>query len=285
MASIATSASGFPPGVLEEITQFFSWNPPLFVPGHKLSSKAHSPSFYDKHFTETLVLKRVQRLPSLIQDLAGNVDQLLNAASNTLPPLLGFPTAQRRKADLRNLNVTMQDEKAVTSFYQQTTATYCSIVASTLALHPNASFSEWQSLLSWTQSGRSSSYAIMDGQLCFIEEGSEENKTTRADLVLTMDSKTRLIFENLRGSETPLATWEFIIAGSIEVITAVPNLDMFSWTYCTARKCGRFASHSRAREQVSDHVRIGPDAQVPPWILPVCSYSLNREKIMVLMSV
>jgi len=52
------------------------------------------------------------------------------------------------------------------------------------------------------------------------------------------DSNTRLILEDLRKSKWPLATWEFknLMAGSVEVLTAVPYLSRFSWTCCDSPK-------------------------------------------------
>jgi len=66
-----------------EINALFSWDASL-VPG-----------FYDKHFSDKLVFKRVERLPSLVQDVANDVDKALRAASPTLPLLCpGFITVE-----------------------------------------------------------------------------------------------------------------------------------------------------------------------------------------------
>lgn len=261
MASPSASA---PPGVLEELGQLFSWNPPFLYPGKMHSTNTRKPSFYDKHFTQNLVLKRVERFPSLVQDLERNVNKSLDAASKTLPPLPGFPNAQEREDHTNNLDDQVEDEKAISALYQQTTAHFCLGVASTLALHPTASFSRWNSLLSWTPSGRSSAYA----QLSFIGEGHGGTKTMREGVLQTMDDRTRLFFEDLRESNSPLATWEFknLMAGSVEVLAAVPNLGKFSWTYCDPPTC---PSHEKGRNLVK--LSKGPDARVPPWSLPVCS--------------
>ena len=70
-------------------------------------------------------------------------------------------TAKQRKRDVENLDLT--DEKGVADFYNLTAARFYTPVASTLALHPKASISEWGSLLVWSQSVSSSGYEIMDG--------------------------------------------------------------------------------------------------------------------------
>src|SRR5258705_11091041 len=78
-----------------------------------------------------------------------------------------------------------------------------------LALHPTASFSEWSSLLRWTQSVSSEGYAIMDGELHFERDaGFEEDIIHRASIMETTEDNVRRIFKEIRGSGVPLATWE-----------------------------------------------------------------------------
>jgi hypothetical protein len=279
----STTATGPPSEVLDEIEALFCWNPPRLILAPK---KKHStlPSFYDKHFSTDLVLKRVERLPSLVQDLASNVDKALSAASATLPPLKGFITAEQRRFDLRRIEKEVTDEKGVANFYDKYTAKYCSDLASTLALHPAASFSEWDSLLIWTQSVSSSGYAIMDGLLRFIAESDEKIEGPRAHIVESMENAKRRIFEEMRKSKTPLASYEIksLSAGSVEVMIAVPNLGKFYWTYCDARKCHTNPKHEKARSNVKQVV-VGPDAQVTPWTFPVCSFSLNHETMVLIL--
>ena len=117
-------------------------------------------------------------LPSLVPDLAKNVDQVLDAALGTLPPVEeGFIIAKQRRYDVRNLDTAMTDERAVGDFYLQTTAKYCMLVASMLALHPSSP--EWQSLLSWTQSPFSAVHGIMNAQLRFMGEGDGQQSSCR----------------------------------------------------------------------------------------------------------
>ncbi len=90
----STTAAG-QPEVPDEIKALFSWNPPRLCPAPKTKSSTksstatRSPAFYGKHFSSDLVVKKVVRLPSLVRDLAGNVDRVLDALE-TIPPLEGF---------------------------------------------------------------------------------------------------------------------------------------------------------------------------------------------------
>ncbi|KAF8351680.1 hypothetical protein F5887DRAFT_1069354 [Amanita rubescens] len=274
------------PEVLDEIKALFSWNPPRLVPAPKTKSSTDSSAsncsptlFYDKHFSSDLVLKKVVRLPSLVQDLAGNVDKVLGALDlETLPPLGGFITAKHRASDRLGLSRVVADEaSAVVEFYGRTTARYCPYVASTLALHP--SFPQWGSLLYWTCSAPSPDYANMDGALIFIEEADDDDddddyydkyEVRRAAIVESMDSKSRAIFEEVRKSRPTLATWEMksISTGSPEVMTAIHNLGEFSWTSCPANDCDTNIQHKNLKEQGNQAViQAGPDARAPPWNL------------------
>ncbi|KAF8808131.1 hypothetical protein BYT27DRAFT_7211721 [Phlegmacium glaucopus] len=267
--------------VLKEINALFSWNPPRLIPdlNKKKSSTVTCPSsFYDKHFSSDLVLKRVKRLPSLVTDLAKNVDTTLDGAINlnSLPPLDDFITARQRAADIRSLSKVVTSEKAVADFYDKTTAKYCSRVASTLALHPTASFSQWDSLLSWTQSTVSSGYAITDGQLCFIEKSVDQtNKAHQEAIVKSIQTKIRPIFEEMRKFRSPLATWEIksISTGPDEVMTTVTNLGEFSWTTCT--DCGTDPKNNN--QKAVKLVDVGLDALTPPWSFPDDSLNTDEE--------
>ena len=278
MAS-TTAAADQLPDIRSEIEALLSWNPPRLIPvaTKKKLSSTQPRSFYDKHFSQTLVLQRVARLPSLVPALANNVDAALHAASGTLPPPNGFITAQRRTEDLGNLDVRVEDEKAVANFYNQTTAKYCSPLASTLALHPTASFSQWTSLLFWTQSVHSSGYAIVDGVLRFFgESGLPTIEMIRAEIVKGMESDKRGIFEKMRESSSPLSMWEIkrLSAGPIEVMTAVSNLGKFSWTTCKVPNGLMESKHKKVIERVVQ-VLVGPDAKAPLWRITVCLCPLN----------
>jgi hypothetical protein len=82
-----------------------------------------------------------------------------------LPTIERFITAEDRENRLWNVEKTITDERGVANFYGNITASFCTPLASTLALHPEAWNSDWKSLLVWTQSGSNSVDAIMDGEL------------------------------------------------------------------------------------------------------------------------
>src|SRR6266550_3913635 len=136
--------------------------------------------------------------------------------------------------------------------------------ASMLALHPSAP--RWTSLLCWTKSPVPA-YAIMDGELRFLENAKEQH---RADIVEGMNSKFRSTFEELSELRSSVATWEFtsVPTGSLEVMTTVRTLGEFRWTSCNDPGCGTNLKHALKKEK--DHQTVpGPYAQAPPWSFPV----------------
>ena len=191
--------------------------------------------------------------------------------------LLGFITDDQRVEDRRTMGKTMSDESEVADCYKNTTARYCTRVASTLAFHP----SRWQSsLLKWTKSGPFSDYAISDGVLLFVANEGDLDEEDRELNLKEMDSETRRIFDAMREKKDSLASWEIqgLTAGFFEVMNAVQDLGKFSWTYCDLSKSKCLKEHDKAREKVYD-VKVGPDASNPPWNLPVSLPSLNRQKM------
>jgi hypothetical protein len=120
----------------------------------------------------------------------------------------------------------------------------------------------------------------MDGVLRFFgESGLQTMETIRAEIVKGMESDKRRIFEKMRESSSPLATWEIkrLSAGPVEVMTAVPNLGKFSWPTCTVPSCPMESKHKKVIERVVQ-VLVGPDAKAPLWRIPVCLCPLNREE-------
>jgi hypothetical protein len=272
--------------IRQEIEALFSWNPPLkpaALPSNsesEISTGTCPPVFYDKHFSSRLILREVKRLPSLIQDLANNVDAAVIAASETLPPWKGFITAEQRDIAMGNLDTIVTDENGVGNFYYETTAIFCSPLASTLALHPNAPFSQWRSLVRWTKSGARSSYPIVDGLLRFIGKGDNEKlEAKRVAIADTMERETRLIFEELREYLSPLCTWKMksTCPGPLEVMISVPNLGKFAWMGYIDEAC--LMTLKDQKEWKVSRTIVGPDARDPPWTLKVCSFSSNRANV------
>jgi len=121
----------------------------------------------------------------------------------------------------------------------------------------------------------------MNGVLHFVSEsGIEGSEHQLATIMEQMDSDTRHIFEELRRSTTPLASWEIksTSAGPEEVIRAVPDLGRFFWTFCNGEACSAVQKHAKGLEEGENTV-MGRDAQHPPWNLNVRSLSKNRENV------
>jgi hypothetical protein len=235
MVSTSTSASGAPP------KNSSSYSPGILLFSILAECAQPNPAhlhFTIKIFTKNLVLKTVERLPSLVQDLARNVDKSLNAALKTLPPLPGLLTTQEREDHIDGLENVRQESNFRLISANSFRATARALLRRSLYTLPPHS---------------------RDGNLSY--HGHHQV------VPQPMQSWTRS-FPSLER-----ATWEFknLVAGSVEVLTAVPNLGRFSWTYCDPPNC---PSHKKGRKMVKLS-KVGPDAQAPPWSLPLCSYSLE----------
>jgi len=286
-AATLTSTELLSEEVRHELNAIFDWNPvhlrpaPPMLPSRsrRRATGTHQPSFFDGHFSGDLILRQVKRLPSLVPDLANNVDRTLRAAEATLPCTWDLLTAAQRKRPLDNV---AKDEKAVIKAYMKTTPTFCEPVASTLTLHPKASTSGWSSLISWSTSVHPSMYAIANGQLQFKFNSNVEDA---ARLLNTMDSDTRKIVEKLRDAESPLGTWDFksITTGSDEVMQAVGTLGKFSWTGCNLKSSeGCSGSKHRIWTNTARNTVVGPDARDPPWNLTVCAFAQHWKALLII---
>ena len=273
------STTGHVSEVHREIEAVFRWNPPPLIlprlPKKKYTTKPRPSAFYDKHFDDRLILQRVARLPSLVQDFATNVDQKLSAASEALPSKPRAITV-KQELDLDEISTTAPDEKAVALYYDKTTAAYCLAIASALIFRSTVPMPRWLSLLSWTQSVHSSGYAIMDGQLVVKTEESvpEVRKDDFRRILEYMDPDIREMYERMKLMS--LASWEFksLTTGSDAVMEAVRNLDKFSWTYCEDPNCETLDKHQALRREIAK-TKIGPDAQNPPWNLNASLFTSN----------
>jgi len=267
----ASPLTGLSKSVRKEIEALFSWNPPLLVPATPIPRQSKSTStrplsFYDKHFAENLILKHVKPLPSLTLSLGDNIDRVLRDSGPMLPrawaPLM---TAATREFQVENEGNDVRREIGVVGFYLGNTAKFCTPMASTLALYPNAPKSKWRSLLRWSQSVRSSDYAVPDGELQF-----RQYKPNHDYLLNAMDSDTRKVVEQMRNDATPMATWEFksLTTGSDDVMKAVLKLHNFKWVYCDPKAC----SERQKWTITAGGIAVGPDAEQTPWDLNVCSF-------------
>jgi hypothetical protein len=248
------------------------------------SISTRPPAYFDRHFSTKLALKRVVHLPSLVEDIAKTVDSTLDAAKHTLPELSvgDFYTTKERKKAVRQAERFVRDEAGVSEFYAQTTGTFCPVVASTLALHPTAP--SWMALIRWTRAVSSSSHAIMDAELTLYAADDAEDAELREEIMKTIEGGRHRILEAMRRTGSPLMAYEFksLSAGPVEVMTAVPDLDEFQWTYCESPEhpCSN-PEHQKMRNTV-EAIVSGPDALHPPWKLPVCSYIASSAMLNVL---
>ena len=228
------------------------------------SDATHPPAFYDKHIPVNKALREVKHLPSLIQQLAENVNTALCTASETLPSLKGFITAEDCERNIEYLRQIVPDEKGVASYDKKSTARFCVPLASTLALHPQASSSQWFSLVIWTTSVPHSGYGIMNGLLHFMpmpEDGSKKSKSKWAQIMECMESEKCRTFVEMSRATTALGSWEMksTSARSQEAMRAVPTLGKFSWTFCNSEACFMTRKHAKELEK-GKNTPVGPDA-------------------------
>jgi hypothetical protein len=100
----------------------------------------------------------------------------------------------------------------------------------------------------------------MDAHHFERDSGFEEDITAlRATIVESMEENVCRIFTE-KDPKSPLATWEMKSLGG-EVMSAVPNLGIFSWTFCNVMNCREVLK--RAGEVVA-----GPDADPLQKITP-----------------
>ncbi|EDR15291.1 uncharacterized protein LACBIDRAFT_301371 [Laccaria bicolor S238N-H82] len=271
MASISAAAAS-PPIDLKELYDLFSWSPPRLVlypqmenKGPSTSGSTRQPAFFDRHFSTKLALKRVVHLPSLVEDIAKTVDSALDAAKHTLPKISNgdFYTTNDRRRAVREAERNVRDENEVRAFYSYTTARFCPVVASTLALHPAAS--SWISLIHWTTSVSSPRHAVTDAELTFYRLDDTDDAVRREEILDTMESRRRDILKGMREKQAPLITFEFESLSAGPVVTAIPELGDFEWTHCgpPEHSCND-PQHGKVKDQVAGIVP-GPDALRPPW--------------------
>jgi hypothetical protein len=264
--------------ILQELDDLFSWSPPrLYLnPNRTKSTATRRPTFFDKHFCDKAILKRVVHVPSLVRNLAEIVDSALEAAKPRFPLSTdNFITAKERKRAVERQRDEVGGEEGVAVFFQGTTGNFCPSVASTLLLHPDA-VPEWQSLISFTSDVASKGYAIMDGEHSFHRPRRLTEVAKNLDTILAkMDSVTRSFVERMREYERPLTTFELksLTVAPFEVMDAIIKTSEFSWEVCKLNPC-QDPDHKKGRDQAAKII-LGLDALNPPWNLLVCSYTLH----------
>ena len=270
--------------ISEELRNLFKWNPPTvqLLPTSSKSPASRKPSFYDKLLDEDYILHHVRSLPSLAKDIANTSDttlQSINDSDIQLPPAaMAFPTATARL--VAAVDRGMQNEGSVAQFYGRTTATYCSTVASMLALHP--SIPVWTSILSWTATPSKSGYAIADGSVNIVgysEPPIDEFDEIRKDIWDSLEPSLCRVLLRVKEVYPDLATWEIksLSVGTHEVMEGVRREATtgirFRW-----ERFDKFES-TKSRRQF-EKPSVGPDATVTPWTLELPSESSASQASM-----
>ena len=233
-----------------------------------------------KHIPVDKALREVKHLSSLVQQLMENVNTALCTASETLPSLKGFITAEDHERDIENISQIVPDEKGVASYYDKTIARFCVPLASTLTLHPQASSSQWHSLVIWTTSVPCSCYGIMNGLLHFMPMPENGNKKSKgATIMERMESEKCHTFMEMSRATMSLGSWEMksTSTGPQEVMRVVPTLGKFSWTFCNSEAWFVTQKHAKQLEK-GKNTPVGPDAQNPPWNLGFIVSSAPRNE-------
>ncbi len=125
----------------EEIQALLEYNPPSVRVPPGSEDIERSLSFYDKHLSSNLALKRVVYLPILLQDMSKAIDACLDftdAQEIDLPPVIAygdnFPTKCQRDA-IRAYTGSI-GATSIAQLYASTTGKNCEVVSSMLLLTP-----------------------------------------------------------------------------------------------------------------------------------------------------
>lgn len=286
MASTSHAPS---PTIFQELEELFSWNPPRLMqnPDKRISTASRRPTFFDKHFSDKAVLKRVVHIPSLSQILAETVDSALERAKAALPPSTkNFITAKQRHLAVLRQRTQVNSEKGVVEFFKATTGGFCPYVASTLLLHPDA-VPGWQSFIFFTSdvsSDESSCYAILDAEHSFLKPGTiAEDERDLNTILEKMDSVTREFVKKMREDATVLTTFKLasLTAAPFRVFDDLTKTTEFSWERCESNPCTD-PNHKTGRGPAAKIV-VGRDAVHPPWnllvrsVTPCIQHSVHRN--------
>jgi hypothetical protein len=267
------------PSIDQELEALFNWNPPPFLLAADASKSKHSrtPSFYNKHLRDNLILKEVMLLPSLHQDIAGVVDLTLSEIRNKgiqLPakdPDDLFCTQKSRARLDYYANQPVKDEASVATFYSKTTVKYCAPVASTLALHPSAP--EWLRALEWHTVPSKSGYAIANGVLRILPSLKPfllgERDATGFEQVLLGYIRQNFDDDRWKGLVEVMKRLPDVMTMVIKSLSVSPDDTMhllkdlsgskFLWVTCAG--CGSHKIASGASDALID-------ATVTPWSIP-----------------
>jgi hypothetical protein len=264
-------------------------NPPTTIPGRtttalstakRINQYTRPASFYDKHLAESLVLKHVKLVESLVDNLAGTVDKTIKDAYQKgikLPSKQGeLLTGEYIESHTASMSTLVLREEGVAEYYDHLTATFCLPVASTLALHPSSP--HWASLLRWTRQVFNARFAIADGalQLAHVRTNFLEKVWE------TVDVDKRSLLERLRELYPDIAVWEMkaLAVGDEPVMQEIYKMGLglkkFRWKFCEEGHCEHDNTALRSMAETLLHAP-GVDALSPPWSLPAADTSGTVE--------
>jgi hypothetical protein len=211
------------------IEEFFQYRPSTFRPakGHTTSDKTRPPGKFDRHLAPSLRLRRVVYMPSIEDDLKEIAEGALRSASEagTLPPVNEmFPAPTVRDSCVQQSAMhRILREAQIQSIYNDTTARFCSVVASTLEFQ----LPRWNcGHLQWTIDSNKSR-GVSDGNLSLNQAAIDQDIAS-----LPVD------FTDVAEDFPVLAIWEFksLKAGTPEVFEAIvqqsASTEDFPWEGC-----------------------------------------------------
>jgi hypothetical protein len=242
-----------------QIEEFFRYRPPTLYPAenHTTSDNTRRPKKFDTHLDSSLKLLRVVYMPTIEDDLKEIAESALKLASDagTLPPITEkFPTPHMRKNDIeQSSHRPIVGETQIQDFYNNTTAKFCGVVASTLEFqHPHWSHGN----LAWTLE-KSKSRGVADAYLQLNKKAVD-----KAIAPLPVD------FQEVTEHFPVLSLWEFksLIAGSPDVFEAIvqqsASAEDFHWQGCTEGKLCGIAHNGEVGGLYITGSKMGFDAQV-----------------------
>lgn len=212
----------------EEIQALLEYNPPSVQvpPG---SEDVEQPlSFYDKHLSSNLGLKRVVHLPTLLHSMSKAMDACLDfvdAHKIDLPLIThgdDFPSKCRREivdADTESI-----DASSIAQLYAETTGGNCEAVSSMLFLTPRCSM--WLPAFGFTRNYMADNpadqaFTVEEYSVCLDIEDKDIFLYPEVKECLT-DDKLQLL-RRLFKRDRRLATWEFL-PYTTQAIAVIQNL-------------------------------------------------------------
>jgi hypothetical protein len=268
-----------------QLSLLFNFNPPSLTPDPESTPPQLVPPpsiFYDKHLDERLTLKRVTLMPSMVTQLSETVNKMLHSFDERkirLPsygPMDAFPTERFRSSTASYRPIV--DANSVARAYQETTASYCMSIASTMFLSPHAS--RWITILNWvrrTVAGPGNYRALEeDYALYFLYmpgESIHKEVSISPRTWDSLDSETRERLLQVAPKFPILAMWQiFPVSGEAEDLISDMGRFASSETFIS-EKC-LTTGHPAARHTKLPYT---PDATATLWGVPTASLTESLD--------